>query len=61
MKQVRVDLCGLPELDGYRNLVVQMFQWVFRGKANNGQNNSYYCPVFVRNDVQIWLTCNLDQ
>ena len=61
MKQVRVDLCGLPELDGYRNFIAQIFQWVIRGKANNGQNNSYYCPVFVRNDVQTWLSCNLDQ
>ena len=53
MKQVGVDLCGLPEAAVYRYLIIcihYLNEW-FRGKANNRQINSYYCPDFVRNDV----------
>ena len=62
MKQVDVDLCGLPEVDEYRYRIFCID--FFRKWSESKPITDKTAPTvasFVQNDVQTWLPYNPDQ
>ena len=63
MKQIGIDLCTLPEVDGFKHLIVCMdyFSKWSVAKGCKRQKCTHSCKVFVRNYLSTWLYENTDQ
>ena len=63
MKQIGITLCTLPEVDGFKRLIVcinYFFKMVW-SKGCKRQKCTHNCKGFVRNYLSTWLNNNTDQ